>query len=1377
MLSYLNLESLLVMGQGGNDTFTLNGDVIATTLEGADGNDTFIVNGLSAPTNILGGPNPATLTANSPDSNQQSSGPNKGAAAGNDTFIINGAGAPLSVFGYNGSDTFVVNGNGAVTSLNGGEGQDSFTVNGNSANLTLTGGPTINTFTVNSNSADLVINSTLGTNTYSIANIASGVIINSGSSTATYTVTEPLFAPITITGGTTIQALVVNGTTGNDIFTISASMVSMVGGAPITYSNLVSITINGRGGNDVFTVAGNSAPTLITGGAGNDVFNVQTISFPLTIKTGTGQSTVNLGSLAPATGGSVDQLQAPIIVTGSGLDTLNIYDSASSFHETAVLTDTSLVGLGFGTTGLSYSGIANLNISLGSGLGSGNGSFTVNATASKTATTITTGATGVMLNVQSTAGPLTLHAGTGATTYNFNGIAPAPSFTVIVDTNGKPALKVGNTITDLSGVAQFATSDLTAQLTAGQVSQDLVSAFAATGGGIPLSTSATVVTNTSPAGTTWTITDAADNATYLVLVDTNGVLAVEVPHAISTPATTAQLETELNAAAASHGTVTQDLINAFAAIGLQLSTVSTITADSAASWSIHDTVNNATYVVLVNNGVLAVQSTVQDLTNVAPVSIHQLETELNGGVFTAHLVSVFKASGQTISANGQSILAATLAGTAWSLTAGSTTDIIQVDTNGQLGLNVGGNISDLTLPAGLTTTQVISELNALALNGGAITSDLVSLLGLSTTTGAVSLLTAPVGTTWTLFGNVQGLRGAITISGSGGDTLNLNDIGDPNPQTLGLTSSSITGLGTAGIQNSGVASINMTLGSGGDNVTLAAAPNPVAVNVNAGVGNDTINVRSTLGPTTINTGGGANGVNVGSLAPATGGNLNAIQGALTLTGSGQDTVNFDDSGSAAGKTAILSGSNLTALSPAAISYSGAAAVNVSLGSGNDTFTITGTSAATSLNSGAGNDTINVNAISNPTTVNTATGTSTVNVGNPGSVSGIRAVLTITGAGNDVLNVNDTADAAANTVAISSNLIALSDSSSISYTGIKTLNVTLGTGGNTVTVTSTGAATTNLNTGAGNDTVTEQSATGALNIDTAAGANNVFVQGTAATTSITSTSGTIHVTIGSAAPASVTGIQGHVTATGTSASDTLVVDDSGSGLVRTGIVTSSTVTGLGMGPMGVTYSGFSSLVINLSAAGNNFTVASTAPGTPTTINGGAGNDTFTIQSDGGLTTINTGGGSDTVVVPGTGAAATTNINTTNAGVTSMTVGSNGIVDNVLGPITLAGGTHDSLLVDDSANTVAKVATLTAISLKIGSAGLISFGGLASLTVNFGKGGDTVTVLGTPASIPTVLNSAGGNDSITVAGNSGPLTLNTGSGANTVLIEATGRSSDH
>ena len=234
-ISFINIQSLLVMGGGGNDTFTLNGDAIPTTIQGAGGNDIFIINGISAPTTINGGPDPATVVGTG---GIGSSGPNQGAAAGTDTFIINAAAAPLTVNGFNGTDTFTVNANASTTVVNGGAGQDTFTVNGNSASLTLNGGPLFNTFNINSNSAQLAINSGTGATTYNIASISSPITLNSSSSVGadTYHLVEPLFAPVTIAGGAVLQFLILDGTSGANVFTITTSSIQLLGAATITYS-------------------------------------------------------------------------------------------------------------------------------------------------------------------------------------------------------------------------------------------------------------------------------------------------------------------------------------------------------------------------------------------------------------------------------------------------------------------------------------------------------------------------------------------------------------------------------------------------------------------------------------------------------------------------------------------------------------------------------------------------------------------------------------------------------------------------------------------------------------------------------------------------------------------------------------------------------------------------------------------------------------------------------------------------------------------------------------------------------------------------------------------------------------------------------------
>jgi hypothetical protein len=48
-----------------------------------------------------------------------------------------------------------------------------------------------------------------------------------------------------------------------------------------------------------------------------------------------------------------------------------------------------------------------------------------------------------------------------------------------------------------------------------------------------------------------------------------------------------------------------------------------------------------------------------------------------------------------------------------------------------------------------------------------------------------------------------------------------------------------------------------------------------------------------------------NTFNVGSEEPMTGGIVDSIQGALTVAGNGADTMNVDDTGATAGKTATL----------------------------------------------------------------------------------------------------------------------------------------------------------------------------------------------------------------------------------------------------------------------------------------------------------------------------------------------------------------------------------------------------------------------------------------------------------------------------------------
>jgi RTX calcium-binding nonapeptide repeat (4 copies) len=99
---------------------------------------------------------------------------------------------------------------------------------------------------------------------------------------------------------------------------------------------------------------------------------------------------------------------------------------------------------------------------------------------------------------------------------------------------------------------------------------------------------------------------------------------------------------------------------------------------------------------------------------------------------------------------------------------------------------------------------------------------------------------------------------------------------------------------------------------------------------------------------------------------------------------------------------------------------------------------------------------------------------------------------------------------------------------------------------------------------------------------------------------------------------VDSIQGSLVLEG-AGTDSLNVDDIGSSIAKTGTLTASTITGLGMGPQGITYSGISILNVDLGSSGNVFNINDAAgqdlPAT-TTINGGSSHDDQLAASWGG-----------------------------------------------------------------------------------------------------------------------------------------------------------------
>src|SRR5262249_39583453 len=153
------------------------------------------------------------------------------------------------------------------------------------------------------------------------------------------------------------------------------------------------------------------------------------------------------------------------------------------------------------------------------------------------------------------------------------------------------------------------------------------------------------------------------------------------------------------------------------------------------------------------------------------------------------------------------------------------------------------------------------------------------------------------------------------------------------------------------------------------------------------------------------------------------------------------------------------------------------------------------------------------------------------------------------------------------------------------------------------------------------------------------------------------------------------IQGTLAVTG-GGSDTMNIDDSGTTGAKTGTLTATALTGLGMGPGGITHSGLSQLHITRGSGGGGGNTPGTAAGTTTTIDPG-GSNTYNVGSQ----------------RPATG----------------------GVVNTIQGALIFVSGSGDTLNIDDTGDGTAQSGTLTPTTLTglgMGPGG-ITYAALASL----------------------------------------------------------------
>jgi hypothetical protein len=419
-----------VHGGSGDKTITVDGDLgLPTNLFGDTGNDTFaVIGGAGSGVSVAGGSGSCTLVGDDLPMIWTIDGHNSGRLDNGVLFsgvgnLVGGSAADDFVFDSGAS----LSGN--IDGKDGGNALDFTADPGQGIVLTAEGaiggfdGTDTNTNTLAgqfSNISEIVGSSAPSEDGLSGLNTAATWVVTPAASTYTVNADGRSLSFLGfgvlngIAGGSTFDIqgtgfpLTINGNAGSDVFDVSSSAgtnavgdLNAIGGTltinagPGRANRLIlDDTTDGTAHANVMITSGavrNLAPSeidytaagggsfddatgadglLIQGPAMGSTFNVQgTLGEGSTteIVGGGDQNTFNVGSTAPGTDGIVDTIQGLLTTDGSGADTMNVDDTGSSTFKTGTLTEGQLTGLGMGPEGVAYSGIAVLNVNLGSG--------------------------------------------------------------------------------------------------------------------------------------------------------------------------------------------------------------------------------------------------------------------------------------------------------------------------------------------------------------------------------------------------------------------------------------------------------------------------------------------------------------------------------------------------------------------------------------------------------------------------------------------------------------------------------------------------------------------------------------------------------------------------------------------------------------------------------------------------------------------------------------------------------------------------------------------------------------------------------------------------------------------------------------------------
>ncbi len=621
-------------------------------------------------------------------------------------------------------------------------------------------------------------------------------------------------------------------------------------------------------------------------------------------------------------------------------------------------------------------------------------------------------------------------------------------------------------------------------------------------------------------------------------------------------------------------------------------------------------------------------------------------------------------------------------------------DEITLFTTGNGGVGVVENGESVRFEPGLDITQI--DINP---GGGNNSVDVISTpSGTSTFIDDVGNDSVAIGNYVSSVNNgagfMDGIRGLVDVYGAGSTSLYVDDSGDSVGQNVTMYNGLIYYGGAAPVYytptNTYTGGDNSLTVYGGYGGNLFSVENTSSLYydtyLSTGTSNDLVNVYGTQGTLYVNNPAGSDSIYVGN-----GGSVAGIQGTLYFEGpSASNTINIDDSADSTARTVQMG--TWTPYGDTNWGYiaglGGAANINFEYADTNNVTVNTGTASGNVINV-LGTGALGITSL--------VTGASaTINVGNAGSVAAIQGTLYIEGPSSfNTINIDDSADSTAQTVQMGT----------WTPTGDTNWGYIAGLGG---------AANINF----------EYADTSSVTVNTGYAFGNVLnVLGTGVATNIV-TKGAATVNIGNGG--SVAAIQGTLYIECPPASNTININDSADSTART--VQIGTWT-----PFGDTNWGY---IAGLGGAANiNFEYADTGG---VTIDGPSKASTYNIWGTGVATTVNAGAGNDT-----------------------FNLGVGNSLGGLQGTLTVnGGGGTNTVTANDSSSTSGQSYTLSSTQLAGTDFAPITYASLHALNVT-GSGNDTLTLL-TPAPIvATTFN--GGSGTNTLVGSNTTTTWNI-SGAN-------------